>query len=260
MNSSPASKATGSARREINSSSGIWRPCPRGGGPVPPSRWSGWGTRRPRGPCSAPHPTPPSYTIAQPGNEKVQSVNAVVGETNDGGLNDIRGLHVTREHVVDAIRSSKSPVGMTTRIIAIDGPGGAGKSSLAEHLAHELDAPIVHTDDFASWDNPIEWWPDVIEKVRVVIGERARGVAQVATNLPRFEQELSIQEANITEPGEEEATRALRVRWTDFIFAVIAEELGFVGAVLVLVLIGLLLWRIMRAASLAQDPLGALIC
>jgi len=60
-------------------------------------------------------------------------------------------------HVVDAIRSSKSPVGMTTRIIAIDGPGGAGKSSLAEHLAHELDAPIVHTDDFASWDNPIEW-------------------------------------------------------------------------------------------------------
>jgi uridine kinase len=54
---------------------------------------------------------------------------------------------------------------MRTRIIAVDGLGGAGKSSLAEHLAHELEAPIVHTDDFASWDNPIEWWPDVIEKV-----------------------------------------------------------------------------------------------
>ena len=35
------------------------------------------------------------YTLGQPGNEQVRSVNAVVGETNDGGLNDIRGLHVT---------------------------------------------------------------------------------------------------------------------------------------------------------------------
>ena len=47
------------------------------------------------------------YTIAQPGNEQVRSVNALVGETNDGGLNDIRGLHVTRDHVLDAIRSAK---------------------------------------------------------------------------------------------------------------------------------------------------------
>jgi len=47
------------------------------------------------------------YTIAQPGNEQVRSVNALVGETNDGGLNDIRGLHVTRDHVLDAIRNAK---------------------------------------------------------------------------------------------------------------------------------------------------------
>src|SRR5436305_15206206 len=40
------------------------------------------------------------WTLAQPGNEHVQSVNALVGETNDGTLNDIRGLHVTREHVI----------------------------------------------------------------------------------------------------------------------------------------------------------------
>ena len=43
------------------------------------------------------------WTLAQPGNENVRSVNALVGETNDGGLNDIRGLHVTREHVASAI-------------------------------------------------------------------------------------------------------------------------------------------------------------
>src|SRR5216110_3929240 len=46
------------------------------------------------------------YTLAQPGNHQVRSVNAVVGETNDGGLNDIRGLHVTRDHVVAAIANA----------------------------------------------------------------------------------------------------------------------------------------------------------
>ncbi len=60
--------------------------------------------------------------------------------------------------------------------------------------------------------------------------------------------------------GTQSQLRFLRVRHTDFIFSVIAEELGFVGAVIVLLLISLLLWRIMRAARLAQDPLGSLIC
>lgn len=60
--------------------------------------------------------------------------------------------------------------------------------------------------------------------------------------------------------GTQSQLRFLRVRWTDFIFAVLSEELGFVGATLVFVLVGLLLWRIMRAARLARDPLGALIC
>ena len=45
------------------------------------------------------------------------------------------------------------------RLVAIDGPGGAGKSLFADRLAGYLgDAPIVHTDDFASWDEPIDWW------------------------------------------------------------------------------------------------------
>jgi D-aminopeptidase len=34
------------------------------------------------------------WTLDQPGNDNVRSVNALVGETNDGGLNDIRGMHV----------------------------------------------------------------------------------------------------------------------------------------------------------------------
>ncbi|MCS6870396.1 MAG: FtsW/RodA/SpoVE family cell cycle protein [Anaerolineae bacterium] len=60
--------------------------------------------------------------------------------------------------------------------------------------------------------------------------------------------------------GTQSRLRFLRVRHTDFIFSVIAEELGFVGASLVFVLIGIVLWRIMRAAARARDALGSLIC
>jgi rod shape determining protein RodA len=60
--------------------------------------------------------------------------------------------------------------------------------------------------------------------------------------------------------GTQSQLRFLRVRHTDFIPAVIAEEFGFVGASLVLVLIGVVIWRVMRAARLARDPLGSLIC
>jgi D-aminopeptidase len=75
------------------------------------------------------------YTLAQPGNEQVRSVNAVVGETNDGGLNDIRGLHVTREHVLEAIRRAKTgpvpegSVGAGTGTICYGWKGGIGTSS-----------------------------------------------------------------------------------------------------------------------------------
>ena len=47
------------------------------------------------------------YTIDQPGNDGVRSVNALVGETNDGGLNDIRGQHVKPEHVLAALKAAK---------------------------------------------------------------------------------------------------------------------------------------------------------
>jgi len=65
--------------------------------------------------------------------------------------------------IIDDVRAKTPPRGMTTRIIAIDGPGGSGKTTLADRLSRELaGAPILHTDDFASWENPINWWPRVI--------------------------------------------------------------------------------------------------
>jgi uridine kinase len=59
---------------------------------------------------------------------------------------------------------ARAPAGVETRIIAIDGPGGAGKTSLAAWLADELGVTaVIHTDDFASRDNPVHWWPSLIE-------------------------------------------------------------------------------------------------
>lgn len=75
------------------------------------------------------------WTTAQAGNENVRSVNALVGETNDGTLNDIRGQHVTREHVTAAIANAKTgaveegAVGAGTGTIAFGWKGGIGTSS-----------------------------------------------------------------------------------------------------------------------------------
>ncbi|HUL74975.1 MAG TPA: P1 family peptidase [Vicinamibacterales bacterium] len=75
------------------------------------------------------------WTLDQPGNDAVRSVNALVGETNDGTLNDIRGQHVTRDHVLAAIRSAKGgpveegAVGAGTGTIAFGWKGGIGTSS-----------------------------------------------------------------------------------------------------------------------------------
>jgi D-aminopeptidase len=75
------------------------------------------------------------WTLQQPGNEQVRSVNAVVGETNDGGLNDIRGFHVRPEHVINAIVSAheglveEGSVGAGTGTRAFSWKGGIGTSS-----------------------------------------------------------------------------------------------------------------------------------
>jgi rod shape determining protein RodA len=47
---------------------------------------------------------------------------------------------------------------------------------------------------------------------------------------------------------------------TDFIFTVVGEELGFVGGAVVLGLFAIIVWRIQRAARLAQDTFGTLCC
>lgn len=76
-----------------------------------------------------------AYTLSQPGNEKVVSVNAVVGETNDSRLNDIRGTHVRSDDVISAIRNAKpgpvqeGSVGAGTGTVCFGWKGGIGTSS-----------------------------------------------------------------------------------------------------------------------------------
>ena len=75
------------------------------------------------------------YTLTQPGNEQVRSVNALVGETNDGGLNDIRALPVTTADVVNAIRGASAgavpegSVGAGTGTVCFGWKCGIGTSS-----------------------------------------------------------------------------------------------------------------------------------
>lgn len=76
-----------------------------------------------------------SYTLQQKGNEEIQSVNAVVGETNDGWLNDIRGRHITEQQVFSALQNAKSgiveegAVGAGTGTVCFGYKGGIGTSS-----------------------------------------------------------------------------------------------------------------------------------
>jgi len=75
------------------------------------------------------------YTLMQPGNENVKSVNAVVGETNDGRLNKITQMYITPQMVIDAINNAhggdveQGSVGAGTGTICFGFKGGIGTSS-----------------------------------------------------------------------------------------------------------------------------------
>jgi D-aminopeptidase len=76
-----------------------------------------------------------SYVIDKPGNESVESLNPVVGETNDGHLSDIRRRPLTEAHVLEALQSASSEppeqgcVGAGTGTAALGFKGGIGSSS-----------------------------------------------------------------------------------------------------------------------------------
>jgi D-aminopeptidase len=76
-----------------------------------------------------------AHMLAVPGNEEVRSINVIVGETNDGGLNDIRGRHVEARHVEQALAAAKTgpveegSVGAGYGTICFGWKGGIGTAS-----------------------------------------------------------------------------------------------------------------------------------
>ena len=95
------------------------------------------------------------WTLRQPGNEEVRSVNAVVGETNDGTLNDIRARRVKPADAIAAIdaartgRVQEGAVGAGTGTIAFSWKGGIGTSSrkLPANLGGWTVGVLVQTND-----------------------------------------------------------------------------------------------------------------
>ena len=75
------------------------------------------------------------WMLALPGNEDVRSINVVVGETNDGQINDIRGRHVGRAEVFEALKDAsggavaEGSIGAGTGTVAFGWKGGIGTSS-----------------------------------------------------------------------------------------------------------------------------------
>ena len=76
-----------------------------------------------------------TYTLGLAGNEQVRSVNPVVGETNDGYLNDIRGRHVKQQHIIEAVKNAKTGpvaegnIGAGTGTVCFGYKGGMGTAS-----------------------------------------------------------------------------------------------------------------------------------
>lgn len=99
-----------------------------------------------------------------------------------------------------------------------------------------------------------------VERIRIFLFQESDPDAQY-----NIDQALiSIGSGGISGKGYTQGTqnrgRFLRVRHTDFIFSVLAEEFGMIGALTVISMIGLVIWRILRAAQFAPDALGSLIC
>lgn len=94
------------------------------------------------------------FTLSQKGNEQVRSVNALVGETNDGGLNDIRGRHVRKEHVLQAIAEASDGkvvegnvgAGTGTRCFGFKGGIGTASRKLPKSLGAYTVGVLVQTN------------------------------------------------------------------------------------------------------------------
>lgn len=89
---------------------------------------------------------------------------------------------ITLDWLASVFAAAPRPPRMPISILAIDGGGGAGKSTLANRLCSVLnDCPVIHTDDFVTWDNFFGWQKTFLKRVLIPLSRN------VAANYARFD-------------------------------------------------------------------------
>lgn len=116
--------------------------------------------------------------LSLPGNEDVRSINPVVGETNDGFLNDIPGKHVGKEEVLPALRSAttgsvnEGSIGAGTGTVALGFKGGIG--TLSRLLPKNLGGYTVGALAQTNFDGILTINGRLLEKSSSLTSRRAR--------------------------------------------------------------------------------------
>lgn len=82
------------------------------------------------------------------------------------------------DSVIEKIKSCQRKEGINTRVIAIDGPGGSGKTALAERISKILRSQVIHTDDFFDPIARNNWWKRLISEVLLPINKNKKGKYQ----------------------------------------------------------------------------------
>jgi uridine kinase len=100
------------------------------------------------------------------------------------------------------------------RLVAIDGCGGAGKSTFASRLSKTCGGcPVIHTDDFASWDVPLDWWPRMLrEVVEPLSAGRAAVYRRYDWDLKELAEQITVSPSPIVVV---EGVSASRAEWAD---------------------------------------------
>ncbi|MCB1648602.1 MAG: P1 family peptidase [Gammaproteobacteria bacterium] len=143
------------------------------------------------------------WTLQQAGNEEVRSVNAVVGETNDGRINDIRARALRPSHAMEAIRHARSgpveegSVGAGMGTVNFGWKGGIGTSSrvLPEALGGYVVGVLVQTNyggELSIMGTPITAQALATESSRVPSATSPDGSVMIiiATNAPFSDRNL----------------------------------------------------------------------
>lgn len=130
------------------------------------------------------------------------TVNPIICECNDGELNDIRGLHVREEHVLEAIKNCSTDfqegnVGAGTGMICYDLKGGIGSSSRTVILdGKEYTIGVLVLSNFGSLEdfrlNNDHIGPEIKEKIKIKEESEDKGsiISVLATDIPLSSRQL----------------------------------------------------------------------